>query len=71
MKIIGAEDFCSLSIDDQALDTVRIRCVYFYDDDPHPTQYCGQAGTEELGALNALLRKTHDLPELIVAQMAG
>ena len=51
------DDFCSLRIDDSALDAVRIRCVDVHDEDPDPYQYCGPAGLETLSALVSSLRK--------------
>jgi hypothetical protein len=51
------DDFCSLRIDDSALDAVRIRCVAIRDEDPHPTQYCGPVGMRSLSAMVFSLRK--------------
>jgi hypothetical protein len=51
------DDFCSLRIDDPALDAVRIRCVDLHDEDPDPFQYCGPSGTETLRGLVSSLRK--------------
>lgn len=51
------DDFCSLRIEDAALDAVRLQCVDLHDEDPHPFHYCGPAGIEELRRLVSSLRR--------------
>jgi hypothetical protein len=52
------DDFCSVPIDDSALDVVRLRCVNIRDENPDPYQYCGPAGLETLRGLVTSLRKS-------------